>query len=119
MSSSVASRPIAEARRRPVLDFHPVDDEHHAMRGLELREAEAQRREPFGAGAFHELEIVRVVDDAGGVGVLVVNAERKAKGFRVRDAARGARSRPVAALRRSSRAPVREEVGIAGLRRAG
>ena len=57
-----------------------MDDEHDAVLALERGQREAQRLQPFGARAFHELEVVGVVDDAGGVGVLVVNADGEAEG---------------------------------------
>ena len=83
--SVTSSRSESCAGLREV-DFDAVHDEHDAVLALDGGEVEAQRREPFGARALHELEIVGVVDDAGGVGVLVVNADGEAKGLVCRDA---------------------------------
>ena len=66
---------IARWSRSEVMIVHVVP---------EGRDAEAQRGEPLGAGTLHELEVVGVVHDTGGVGVLVVNADREGKGSRGR-----------------------------------
>src|SRR4029450_6282663 len=72
-----------------------MHDEHDAMLALDRGEIEAQRRQPFGARPLHEFEVVRVVDDAGGIGVLVINADGKAKGL----------ARPHSEGKRSAAAP--------------
>src|SRR5689334_14094426 len=64
--------------------------ERDAVFALELRQWKAERIEPFGARAFQESQIVRVIDDACGIGVFVINAngEREAA-QRFRDRRRG------------------------------
>jgi len=39
--------------------------------------ADAERAQPFGARAFAELQVVGVVHDAAGIGVLVIDADRQ------------------------------------------
>src|SRR6266496_4654241 len=73
--------PVGKLRRKAEIDFDMMHDEHDAMLALDRREVEPQRGEPFGARAFHELEIVRVIDDACRIGVLIIDADGKAKGF--------------------------------------
>ena len=72
--------PVAQAGRAAEVDFGPGHDEYDPVRALEFRQRHAHGGQPLGARAFHELEVVGVVDDAGSVGVLVVNADREHKG---------------------------------------
>ena len=61
-----------------------VDDhEHQAVIFLEPHLVDAERAQPFGARALHELQVVRVVHDAAGVGVLPVHAHRPDEGSRI------------------------------------
>src|SRR5688572_2594171 len=53
---------------------------HHELAAgflSELSLLHAQRAQPFGAAALHELEVVGIEHDAAGVGVLPIHADRK------------------------------------------
>jgi hypothetical protein len=41
----------------------------------QLALVDARVAQPFGAGAFEEFQVVRVEDDAAGIGVFVINAD--------------------------------------------
>ena len=81
-----------------------------------MRQRKAERRQPLGARALHELEVVGVVDDAGGVGVLVVNADGKRKGCRLSLGGRGPRRLRSAASGRSGGTTARWRCGRASVR---
>ncbi len=57
-------------------------DEREAVLPLECGEREPEPLEPLGARALHEPEVVRVIDDAGGIGVFVVDADREGEARR-------------------------------------
>ena len=75
-----------------ILKIHlrTMHGERDAVFALELCQREAQRIEPFGARAFHETQIVRVIDDACGIGVFVIDANEEGEAAqRFRDRRRG------------------------------
>jgi hypothetical protein len=64
---------IAVARRLHVARLKMNDNEDESVFLFQLNLFDAVRPEPFGARALHELELVRVVHDSAGVGVLPVD----------------------------------------------
>src|SRR5439155_4756602 len=66
----------------PVFDVQTMDHENDAVFSLEGGQREPERCEPFGASAFQETKVIGVVHNPGGIGILVVNADWPAKGFR-------------------------------------
>ncbi len=71
---------IGEPGRQLVVDLDPADDEYDPVDSLEFRDRMADRGEPFGTGALQEAQVVRIVDDAPCVGVLVVDTDRQREG---------------------------------------
>src|SRR6184192_1888831 len=71
---------VIEARGRAVLDREARHREHNAALARELLLRVSARAQPLGAGALEEAQVARVVEDAGAVGVLPVDAHRPAEG---------------------------------------
>ena len=94
---------IVQSGRLPEVDFAAMHDEHDAVFTLEGGERESERGQPFGARALHELQVVGVVDDAGGIGILVVNADREARRVAPVRSFAGKRSAAAAAAAASGR----------------
>src|SRR5262249_24231004 len=75
---------VVEARRQRIIDLAAADDENEAAL-LDLSgDFGAGRAQPFRARPLGVLQIVGVVDDAGRVRILVVDADRKAMAGLVR-----------------------------------
>src|SRR5208282_554214 len=85
---------IVQARRLTVDNVQPMDDEESAVVALQGGQREAERRQPFGAGALEEFQVIGVINDPAGVGILIVNAHRPAKGL---DDGHSRKSSPAAA----------------------
>ena len=66
---------VVEPRRRPVVDRAAAHREHQAEAAAQAGVVEPEAAQHLGARALGELEIGGVVDDAGGIGVLVVDAD--------------------------------------------
>src|SRR5690349_18512544 len=60
---------VVEARRATIPESRFAHDEGDPGFGAQRLLAEAEAAQPLGAGAFEELQVVGVEDDAGGVGV--------------------------------------------------
>ncbi len=73
---------IVQSRGLPVVDLAAMHDEDDAVLALEGCQREAEGCQPLGARAFHELQVVGIVNDSGGVGILVVNANGEPEGLR-------------------------------------
>src|SRR5207302_364721 len=71
---------VIEARGRAVLDREARHREHNAALARELLLRVSARAQPLGASALEEAQVAGVVDDAGAVGVLPVDAHRPAEG---------------------------------------
>ncbi len=70
---------IVEPRGRAVLDLEADHREQHPLLALQPLLREAARAQPLGARALEEAQVVGVVDDATGIGVLPVDARRPAE----------------------------------------
>ncbi len=70
---------VIEPRRRLELQIHLADHEHDAVRLAQFHLIHAAAAQPFGARAFEEMQISRVIDDAAGVGIFPINAHRPGK----------------------------------------
>ncbi len=64
---------IVEPRGFQEIYCYRTGNEHALMFRREAGQIDAQGPQPFAAGALHEIEIARVIDDTSGVGVLVVD----------------------------------------------
>ena len=77
LRSSAVTRSSSSRRAGPVvLELRFADDEDAARLFAQLPLRDAERAQPFGAGALHELQVVGVEHDAAGIGVFPVDAHR-------------------------------------------
>src|SRR6185437_270790 len=68
---------VVEPRRQKVVGGAAPHDEDEAGLGAQPLLLDAQAAQHLGARAFGEFEVVGVIDEAGGVGVLVIDARGK------------------------------------------
>jgi hypothetical protein len=68
---------IVQTRGRKKVDLESAHDKSRPKGLFERGQRKPKRREPFGSRSFHELEVIGVVDDAGRVGVFVIDAHGK------------------------------------------
>ena len=67
-----------------VVDLDPAHDEDRGLAGRrfsEPRRVDAEQPDEVGAGALEEFEEVGVIDDAGAIGVLEIDAHREDMGL--------------------------------------
>src|SRR5262245_4900654 len=75
---------VVESRRLQIVRFATADEEAEPRVPQHARMIGAGIAHEFGAGPLSEAQVVGVVHDAAGVGVLVVDADRKGVGVRLR-----------------------------------
>src|SRR5579862_1844731 len=69
---------VIEPGRRQIFELGAPHDEGRALDLAPTLMLDAEEAHHLGARALDEFQIVRVIDDARGIGVLVIDADRKA-----------------------------------------
>ena len=76
---------VVEPRRPQKFECDRAHDEHDHRGAGQLLLVETARAQPLGTRALEKTQVVRVVDDAGGIGVFAVDAQTEAEGLRSRE----------------------------------
>ena len=70
---------IVKLRRRMIIERCALDDENNAMRLRQNLLVDAGCPQPLGSRPFEKLQVIRVKDDAAGIGIFIVYPDVPAK----------------------------------------